>query len=271
LQYVVVGSDGRVRRIVDLPRPGKPMVHDCAITGRYFIVFDLPVTFDPKNLEDGFPLPYRWNPDYGARVGLLPREGAAGDIQWCEVEPCYVFHAMNAWDAPDGRVVLDVVRHPRMFATDFRGPNEGAPTLERWTLDPAGGATKQECLDDQGQEFPRHDERRIGKPYRFGYTAAFGAELAFGGLRKHDLRDGKCSIHDEGPARHFLEPVFVPRTPDADEDDGWVLASVYDASTHKSDVVILHAQDFSGAPVATIHLPVRVPFGFHGSWVPDPR
>jgi carotenoid cleavage dioxygenase-like enzyme len=270
LQYLVVGRDGKVRRSVDIPRPGKPMVHDCAITGRYFVVFDLPVTFDPKNLEDGSPLPYRWNPDYGARVGLLPREGSADDVKWCEVEPCYVFHAMNAWDAPDGRVVLDVVRHPRMFASDLRGPNEGAPTLERWTLDPASGETKEERLDEVGQEFPRLDERRTGKPYRFGYTAGFGAELAFGGLRQRDLRDGGCSIHHEGPARHFLEPVFVPRTPDADEDDGWVLASVYDASTDKSDVVILHAQDFAGAPVATIHLPVRVPFGFHGSWVPDP-
>jgi carotenoid cleavage dioxygenase len=66
-----------------------------------------------------------------------------------------------------------------------------------------------------------------------------------------------------------MEPVFVPRTPDADEDDGFVLATVYDASTDGSDVVILHAQDFSGSPVATIHLPERVPFGFHGSWIPD--
>jgi len=269
VQVVVVGADGRVRRSVDIPRPGKPMVHDCAITESTFLLFDLPVTFDPKNLEDGLPLPYRWNPDYGARIGVLPREGNASDVVWCEVEPCFAFHAMNAWDAPDGRVVLDVIRHPRMFATDFRGPNEGAPTLVRWTLDPAGGATKEQCLDDAGQEFPRHDERLTGRPYRFGYTAAFGAELTFGGLHKHDLRDGKRTVHDEGPARQFMEPVFVPRTPDADEDDGFVLATVYDASSNAGDVVILHAQDFGGEPLATIHLPERVPFGFHGSWIPD--
>jgi carotenoid cleavage dioxygenase len=66
-----------------------------------------------------------------------------------------------------------------------------------------------------------------------------------------------------------MEPVFVPRAPDADEDDGWILAWLYDASTDRGDVVILHAQDFTGAPLATIHLPERVPFGFHGSFVPD--
>ena len=269
LRHVVVGADGRVRRSVELPLPGKPLVHDCAITGRYFVVLDLPVTFDPKMVEAGLPLPYRWNADYTPRVGLLPREGGARDVVWCEVEPCFVFHPMNAYDAPDGRVVLDVVRHPRMFASDLRGPNEGAPALERWTLDPSGGATKQQRLDDQGQEFPRHDERRVGKPYRFGYTATFDAGLRFGGLLKHDLRDGRRELHDEGSARCFLEPVFVPRAPDSDEDDGWILAFVYDASSDASDVVILHAQDFAGPPLATIHLPARVPYGFHGSWVPD--
>jgi carotenoid cleavage dioxygenase len=269
VQHVVVATDGRVRRSVAISRPGKPMVHDCAITGRYFVLLDLPVTFDPKNVEDGYPLPYRWNPGYGARVGLLPREGRAEEIVWCEVEPCYVFHPLNAYDAPDGRVVLDVVRHPKMFASDFRGPNEGAPTLERWTLDPRGGRAQEQQLDEQGQEFPRLDERRIGRPYRFGYTAAFGSGLAMGGLFKHDLRDGKRELHHEGPARRFMEPVFVPRSADAAEDDGYVLAYLHDAATDRSDVVILHAQDFAGGPLATIQLPDRVPFGFHGSWVPD--
>ncbi|MET7708337.1 carotenoid oxygenase family protein [Micromonospora sp. NPDC005413] len=36
-----------------------------------------------------------------------------------------------------------------------------------------------------------------------------------------------------------------------------------------SDLVILAAQDFTGKPVARVHLPARVPLGFHGSWVPD--
>jgi carotenoid cleavage dioxygenase len=268
IQYVVVGADGRVRRVVDVPVPGRPMVHDCALTRRYVVLFDLPVLFAPEALAEG-GLPYRWRPDYGARVGLLPREGEARDVVWCEVEPCYVFHPLNAYDAPDGRVVLDVVRHPRMFATDPQGPNEGAPTLERWTLDPEGGRAREQRLDDHGQEFPRHDERRLGKPYRYGYAASFGAGLAFGGLLKHDLRDGKAEVHHEGSGRHFFEPVFVPRAPDSDEDDGWVMAYLYDAGTNRSDVVILHAQDFAADPVATIQLPVRVPYGFHGNWVPD--
>ena len=53
------------------------------------------------------------------------------------------------------------------------------------------------------------------------------------------------------------------------EDDGWIISFVYDATRNASNVVIVDAQAFSEAPVATIHLPVRVPFGFHGNWVPD--
>ena len=46
VQYVVVGTDGRVRKTVDIPVPGKPMVHDCAITESQVVIIDLPVTFD---------------------------------------------------------------------------------------------------------------------------------------------------------------------------------------------------------------------------------
>jgi len=49
-----------------------------------------------------------------------------------------------------------------------------------------------------------------------------------------------------------------------------VLSLVYDAERQASDLLVLHAQDFTGDPVAVVHLPVRVPYGFHGNWAPDP-
>lgn len=54
------------------------------------------------------------------------------------------------------------------------------------------------------------------------------------------------------------------------EDDGWVLAYVHDAGRDACDVIVLDAQDFAAPPLATVHLPVRVPVGFHGNWVPAP-
>jgi carotenoid cleavage dioxygenase len=44
---------------------------------------------------------------------------------------------------------------------------------------------------------------------------------------------------------------------------------VYRRSTDTSELVILDGRDMAAAPVATVHLPRRVPFGFHGSWVDD--
>jgi carotenoid cleavage dioxygenase len=80
---------------------------------------------------------------------------------------------------------------------------------------------------------------------------------------------GTSEVHDYGPGRMTLEPVFVRRPGTVEEDDGWIMSYVYDGNRHLSDVVILDAQDFTGGPVATIHLPVRVPFGFHGGWAAD--
>ena len=77
-------------------------------------------------------------------------------------------------------------------------------------------------------------------------------------------------VHEFGPGRVPGEGVFVPASPGAAEDEGWVIAYVYDAARDGSDLVILDATDFRAKPVATIRLPQRVPFGFHGSWMPDP-
>jgi len=44
---------------------------------------------------------------------------------------------------------------------------------------------------------------------------------------------------------------------------------VFDEANRKSELVVLNAQDLSAPAVATIHLPVRVPYGFHGSWIAD--
>ena len=132
--------------------------------------------------------------------------------------------------------------------------------------------TVEERLDERSHEFPRHDERRLGREARYGYTVGFVGDEGPG--YKHDLINGTIEVHDFGPGCATQEMVFVPRDPNAsiddpvNEDDGWVMSYVHDATTNTANVVILEAQDFSGEPVATVHLPQRVPFGFHGNWVP---
>jgi carotenoid cleavage dioxygenase-like enzyme len=60
----------------------------------------------------------------------------------------------------------------------------------------------------------------------------------------------------------------VPRTPTSPEDDGWLLTYVHDTRNDRTNLVVLNADDFTGPPQATVHLPVPVPHGFHAAWLP---
>ncbi len=179
-----------------------------------------------------------------------------------------MFHFVNAYDDGD-LTIVDVARHPRMFDSDQNGPNEGAPVLVRWTLDRRSGRLSETGLDDHGNEFPRINGRFGGQAYRYAYTAHWGVDVGFGPAMKHDMVSGATEVHDFGAGRVTLEPVFVRKRGAVAEDEGWILSYVYDASRGLTDVVILDAQAFGDEPVATIRLPVRVPFGFHGGWAPD--
>ena len=267
VRYVVVGTDGRVRRQVDVPVGHSPMIHDCSITESAVLILDFPVHFDLEAAMSGASLPYRWKTDEVCRVGVLPFDAPGNEVVWCEVDPCFAFHPMNSFDRADGTIQLDLCRHEKMFDSVVNGPAEGPPQLARWILDPTKGTISEELLDDRNQEFPRIDERQIGRDARYGYTVGFvGAE---GPAYKRDLHAGTVELHDFGPGRASQEMVFVPRAADAAEDDGWCLSYVHDANTNTADVVILNAQDFSGEPQAIVHLPQRVPYGFHGNWVPN--
>jgi carotenoid cleavage dioxygenase-like enzyme len=141
--------------------------------------------------------------------------------------------------------------------------------LVRWRIDPAAGRLSETVLEECSCEFPRFNDAVAGRPYRYGYSISISAPLRFGPAFKHDTTTGRTEIHDYGPGRATQEPVFVAREGATAEDDGWILSFVHDAGRDAADVVILDAQGFSDDPIATIRLPVRVPFGFHGNWLPD--
>jgi carotenoid cleavage dioxygenase-like enzyme len=280
VQHVIVDPAGQVTRTTDIPVSDGPMMHDFALTRDFVVLFDLPVTFSLKAVEAGRELPYVWNPDHQARVGLLPRDGSGG-TRWFNVDPCWVFHCLNAYD-DGGRVVVDLCQYSESFDVSTLWAAHGPVTLDRWIIDPAAGKVTQQRLDDRGQEFPRVDDRIISRPHRYGYSAVIGevnraitvagdfSDEAFSNaLLRHDLTRGTTDAREFGRDATVGEAVFAPSSPDAAEDDGYVMAFVHNPERGASDLVILAAQDFLGEPVATVHLPARVPLGFHGSWIPD--
>lgn len=273
IHHVVLDPNGKVIREEPIRVQHGPSIHDCAITKRYAIILDLPVTFSMKALIGGHAFPYAWNPKHPARVGLLPRDGSDADVIWCAVDPAYVFHVANAYDAPDGTVVMDVCAYDTMFADGFQGPNGTPRGLERWTIDPVTQSVAIRTIDSTAQDFPRPDDRRFGQPYRYAYTMALGDTtqdefVGASALYKHDLANSTRQTHDFGSGRYPGEFVFVPAHAEAGEDEGWLIGLVVDLPHETSDLVILDARDFAGPPVASVRIPHRVPPGFHGNWLP---
>jgi carotenoid cleavage dioxygenase len=269
LRYHVADASGALVRTEPITIGGPAMIHDFAITERHVVWFDLPVVYDFALLGRQ-PFPAAWNAEYGARVGVMPRDGGDADVRWTEIDPCFVYHPANAWDDGD-RVVVDVPRYGKVFDVDRSGPVDTRSVYERWTIDPSGGKVVSEVLDDRSQEFPRINETRIGRRHRYAYTTRTDFEDGFTveGLVKHDHERGTSETATFGAGGRAGEPVFVPDPDGTDEDDGWVLSVVYDPTRDGSDLYVLDATDFGGRPVAKVTLPQRVPFGFHGSWVPD--
>lgn len=265
--YVVANASGRVTRAEEVPVAGPIMLHDMSLTPNWAVVYDLPVTMNLSLFEKGFQFPMMWNPDYGARVGLLPRDGGAEDVIWCEVPLCYVFHPMNAFETAAGEVVLDVCRYDRMMDGNFNGPfaNDIDLSLERWTVNPDTRRVGIDLVDARAQEFPRCHPQLNGKPYRYGYTVSVEGRR-FPSILKHDLESGTVIAHDLG-ARSSGEAVFVPRAGARTEDDGYLMAWVYDPDRDASEFLVLDAQEMR--ELARVRLPVRVPYGFHGSWIED--
>jgi carotenoid cleavage dioxygenase-like enzyme len=266
LTFYRIDRAGQVveRRVIDVSTPC--LMHDFAMTERYAIFFDTPTLMVQG--WGGGGLPFRWQEGRGTRIGVVPRRGGAE--RWFDVPACQLGHTANAFER-DGRIVVDGIRTDRFLADMAADP----PTLYRWEIDLARGVVTEVAMDHHPVEFPRIDERRNGRPYRYAYAVEFRdvggpANLPRSSLlRCYDVETGTSVAKDFGVRYVPGEPVFVPKSADAAEKDGWVLALRYDRELDRSDLVVLDANEFSGDPVAVVQLPRRVPIGFHGSWVAD--
>ncbi|WP_035659793.1 carotenoid oxygenase family protein, partial [Bradyrhizobium sp. STM 3809] len=236
----------------------------------------LPLTGSMPRAMAGKP-PYAWEPDKGAFIGVMKRSGDIKDIVWFRGDACYVFHIMNAWD--DGsRIIADVMQfdEPPLFPHPDGRPTDPAKSrarLCRWSVDLAGSSDRftQTYLDDLTGEFPRIDDRRAGLASGHGWYACANPDgPLFGAL------SGIAHVDGAGRRRatwllpdgdSLSEPVFVPRSQDAAEGDGWLLAVVWRAATNTSDLAVFNASGIDAGPAALVHLGHRVPDGFHGNWV----
>lgn len=124
--------------------------------------------------------------------------------------------------------------------------------------------------DDRSGDFPRIDDRRAGRKQRYLYNAlARSWSFDFHGVIKYDLERNRSQHFIHGDTVVSGEHVFAPDPDGRHEDDGWLLTMATDRATETSELVVLDARDLAAGPVARVHIPFRVPVGFHGNWFPE--
>lgn len=258
--------------------PGFAFIHDFAITPNYCLFFQNPVSFNPLPFVFGVRGAgecVQFQPDQPTKILVIPRNPQQGKVQILETQSGFVFHHANAFEQDD-KICIDSICYesfPSVEAdSDYREVKfeELAPgQMWRFTLNLNDKTVQRKLLEGRCCEFPSVHPERVGRSYRYLYMGA--AHNATGNaplqaILKADLETGERQLWSVAPQGFVSEPVFVPRPGTSGEDEGWLLAFVYDSAHHRSDVVILDAGDLNKGPVARLHLKHHVPYGLHGNF-----
>ncbi len=272
LRYHVADRSGVLTHSAEIELPRGVMMHDFLTTRNHSLFFDLPAVVAATMSGESM-----FQPQYGARIGVIPRHGSNADVRWFDIEPCYVFHFLNAWE--DGNTIVAFGCRMPGIDLDFEAGADdiGAMAstkgigLTKWTIDLAAGTCHEEIVSDLRSDFPRHHDDRMGLPHQYGYASATvdgPMTIGFNAIVRYDLQTNAELLYAFGEGTTIGEAVFAPDVDGAAENDGWLMVYATDLATEQTDLCIIDARDMASGPVARIHLPRRVPSGFHGNWMP---
>lgn len=270
LSYGLLDKNGSPLYEMDVDTPYPGMMHDFTFTTHFIVLMLHSLHFDTAQAEAGKPA-WVFNPDIPARFAVIPRGGEGSQVRWFEVTSCCVTHFVNAWEKGD-EIVISGIRYQYLpealtFSGLVNAPEQsaGRPVLYEWRLNQANGQVTERELSAHPLEYPALNPMFCGQPFRYAYLSMEGHP---GGVAKFDYHKGVLQTHLFGRGRYGGEATFVPRRAAQKEDDGYLLVIVWDSASNQSELLILNALDLTDAPVARVLLSVRVPFGFHASFIP---
>ena len=272
VSYSVINEQGELVHSTPITIPRSIFMHDFAVTEKYTLFLDFPITLDIGRAISGGPA-VDFEPQYGSRIGVMPRYGTDEDVKWFDVETGVVIHTANAWD--EGNEV--VLQASRSQTADIAGAGtsegnnleENQGRLYEWRINLETGSVVERELSDIPCDFTRVNDDYACHKTRYVYAGIFNTERAFtfDGIMKYDNETGVTQAFKYGPNRHGGEAVFAPKVGSSCEDDGYLVCFVHDEATNQSECLIIDAQHLEAGPVATIVMPFRVPYGFHAGWV----
>jgi carotenoid cleavage dioxygenase len=274
-QYYKIGSDGKIAKYEPINVPYGVMMHAFGLSENYVMFYHLPAVFDIKNI--GTREPFRWMPEKGARLGVMPRNGSDKDIKWFEIPVCWVFHNMNMHEEGDW-LITDVSKYARIPLLDLHTENPSPPfsldpvaVFVRWKLNRVTGELIEELISDNPMEFPNMDDRFATKKHTHGYYVMLEKGEQKEGLWNTVVhRNFETKTDDSycfGENTYTGEAVFTPLDANSPEGVGYLLNVVYDTKENKSRLTIFDAMKVSDGPLATVHLPRRIEYDFHGNVV----
>ncbi|MCR2764489.1 carotenoid oxygenase family protein [Microbacterium sp. zg.B48] len=268
LALQVADREGNLIReeIFKSPFPG--LSHDFAVT-REHVIFDImPLTVDEERMKKGGDF-YNYDPSKPSAWGIMRRDGSVNDIRWFHLPNTFSGHIMNAFTEGD-KVYVDATISPGngfpFFPTtigEISSLEEGIAQITRLEFDLSddAGVPKQYAVPGSVGEMPRNDGRFQMERYRWGY---FRHDR---GIASLDWDNHQVRLHELPPGVVAQEPMFVPRSADAPEGDGWVMSMVNFMAENRAEFWILDAKNVQADPIARVLLPYRQSFSFHGSFV----
>ncbi|MFS7900593.1 putative 9-cis-epoxycarotenoid dioxygenase [Helianthus anomalus] len=271
LKYFRFSPDGKKSNDVAIDLETPTMVHDFAITKNFVVVPDHQVVFKMSEmLTGGSPVVY--DKEKVSRFGVLDKYAENGSsIKWVYVPECFCFHLWNAWEKPEHDEVVVIGSCMTPADSIFNECNEELKSvLSEIRLNlKTGKSTRRQIIspeNDVNLEAGMVNKHLLGRKTQFAYLAIAEPWPKVSGFAKVDLSTGKTKKFFYGDEKYGGEPLFLPRTSNsAAEDDGHILAFVHDEKTWRSELQIVNAMTMELE--ATVKLPSRVPYGFHGTFI----
>lgn len=281
--YYVIGADGQIKHEVWFEMPYTCMMHDWVVTQDYVVFPIVPVTSSVERAKAGDHV-FRWDSMKEVWIGVLPRYGEAKDLRWFKGPTRFAGHFMNGFNDGEKVYVDGPYAEGNLFPffPDVHGtpwdPKTALARLTRWTLDLSKSDVgfQETLLSPVIGEMPKIDERYATEPYRHGFLLAqdpdrpfVNGKIAFTHIAHIDYSTGKVKKFMSGEGCGWQEPVFIPRSSNAAEGDGYLAVVRSKVADMASELVILDVQSIEDGPVAIVHMPIRLRDAIHGSWVPD--
>lgn len=279
--YGVVDKHGQMTHRTPVELPGNRLPHDMAITENYSILHDHPVYHDEEAREAGRHK-VLFNSAMPSRLGVIPSKGDGESIRWFDFSGAFIYHVINAWESGDEIVMVACrympARHPDGSFDDARTAKMIArlmmdARLWEYRMNLVTGECSERCLDaEHNVEFPSYDAGKTGRYTQYAYLVDHDPEiLRWSGVCKYNTESGErlSAWTDDEAHCWYSEPWFAPADDQQREDHGYLVVFVWNDKAKTQELQVFDAANLSTGPIARVHMPHRIPPGFHACWMPS--